>query len=411
MALLSDNVPLGDVDVHSPECRIRRAYDPEEEYFTHCDSELRQAKRRRSVETAAANGLTGKLERHFSSFSRKVRERSSTLSKASRSAPPSMVPSTRSSSLAGSLHLPSTVDLSEEHALSYSSPTQANKDLLESTSPMPTPIDVEKANSLDIDEEEVLAERYATTPLLPPLLVSSRNNAVPASSPLQSPTIADAAHSLVHTPMGTPPVRAYPTPSLHSKPSIASFKAPRPGHTISSAEIPPMMLADPNDKWSNLLGHANFTILPEPYMPEVCNVASVQQQFDHWVEAQCNFSKHQVRMAEHYGATSKYYQLSEQKWAEVHAEWRQNHELAKSRAAAIGQAFASTSPTEPGPLSRMPMLNDPNSEGKFPKLGDEDIVGPMQQGAAMLPRTPSRKRAFFRFFNDLFVPRSTIRSY
>ena len=395
--------------MHSQECRLRRAYDPEEEYFTHCDSELRQAKRRRSLETSA-NGMGGKLERRFSSFSRKVRERSSNLSKSSRSAPPSMVPSTRSSSLAGSIHLPSTVDLHEE----YSSSAPANKESLESNSPKPAPIDIEKANAFDLDVEEIQAERYATTPLLPPLLVSSRKTDVPASSPLQSPTIADANHSLVPTPMGTPPVRAYPAPSLSSKPSIASFKAPRPGYTVSSADIPPMMLADPNDKWANMLGHANFTILPEPYVPEVSNAVSVQQQFDDWVEAQRNYAKHQVRTAEHYGVTSKYYLLSEQKWAEIHAEWRQNHDIAKVQAAAIGHAFASTSPIEPGPISTMlmPMLNDPKSEGKFPKLGDEDIVGPMQQGAALLPRTPSRKRTLFKFLNVLFVPRSgAIRSH
>lgn len=172
-----------------------------------------------------------------------------------------------------------------------------------------------------------------------------------------------------------------------------------------------MMLADPNDKWANLLGHANFTILPEPYVPEVCDAASVSQLFLDWEQAQRNYAKHQVRTAEHYGVTSKHYLLTEKKWAEIHTEWRKNHDLAKSHAVAIGQELAPTSPSEPGPLSKMPTLNDPKSEGKFPKLGDEDIVGPMQQAAAILPKTPSRKRVFFKFISDLFVPRATIRGH
>lgn len=172
-----------------------------------------------------------------------------------------------------------------------------------------------------------------------------------------------------------------------------------------------MMLADPNDKWANLLGHANFTIQPEPYVPEVCDAASVNQLFLDWEQAQRNYAKHQVRTAEHYGVTSKHYLLTEKKWGELHAEWRRNHDLAKSHAVAIGQELAPTSPSEPGPLSKMPTLNDPKSEGKFPKLGDEDVVGPMQQAAALLPRTPSRKRAFFKFISDLFVPRTTVRGH
>lgn len=272
-------------------------------------------------------------------------------------------------------------------------------------------IDIEKANAIILDPEEVDAERYVTTPLLPPLLVPCRKDDLPASSPLESPTVANATQSVLPTPMGTPPVRAFPTPPLSSRPSIASFKASRAGYMVSSTDIPPMMLADPNDKWANLLGHANFTIQPEPYVPEVCDAASVNQLFLDWEQAQRNYAKHQVRTAEHYGVTSKHYLLTEKKWGELHAEWRRNHDLAKSHAVAIGQELAPTSPSEPGPLSKMPTLNDPKSEGKFPKLGDEDVVGPMQQAAALLPRTPSRKRAFFKFISDLFVPRTTVRGH
>lgn len=271
---------------------------------------------------------------------------------------------------------------------------------MDNSSTPPMSIDVGKANAMEIDPEEVDAERYASTPLLPPLMVNCRNDDLPASSPLQSPTVADNTHSIVATPMGTPPVRAYPTPPLSSKPSVASFKGPRAGYMVASSDIPPMMLADPNDKWANALGHANFTILPEPYVPETCHAQSLRQLMDDWQQARNNYAKHQVRTAEHYGATSKYYLLTEQKWAEIDAEWKKNHDLAKSHAVAIGQELEPTSPMEPEPLSKMPTLNDPKSQGKFPKLGDEDIVGPMSQISPLFQKPPSKKRAFFKFLTD-----------
>lgn len=397
--------PTGHLDSygHAQDCRISRAYDPRDEYFSTCDSELRLAKRRRSLE-ASAHSIAGKLERRFPSLSRKVRDRGSNLSKVARSATPSRVPSTRSSSLAGSIHHVSTVDLTEEYALPTPTSSFTSCERLDSDVSTPMAIDVGKANAMEmIDVEEIERERCATTPLLPPLLVNCRNEALPASSPLQSPTVADVTQSATHSPMGSPPQRAFPTPPLSSKPSIASFKAGRTG-PATSADIPPMMLPDPNDTWALRLGHANFTILPEPYVPEVCSGRTVRELMDDWTQARLNYAKHQVRTAEHYGVTSKHYILTEQKWAEIDASWKINHDLAKSYAVAIGQNLEPVLPTEPGPLSKMPTLDDPKSAGKFPKLGDEDIVGPMQQAAALLPRAPSRKRVLFKFLSDLRIP-------
>ncbi|KAF2833831.1 hypothetical protein CC86DRAFT_15570 [Ophiobolus disseminans] len=393
---------------HARDCLVSKAYDPENEYFTTHDAELRLAKRRRSLE-ASAHSIAGKFERRFPSLSRKVRDRNSTLGRVSRSATPSRVPSTRSSSITSSIHHPSVVDLNDSFT-SATTPAHASREELDDNATTPMAIDVEKANALVIDPEEIDAERYATTPLLPPLLVNCRSDGLPASSPLQSPTVADATHSLAVTPAGSPPARAYPTPSLSSKPSIASFKGPRAGYMVPSSDIPPMMLADPNDKWANLLGHANFTILPEPYVPEVCNAYTVKLLMDDWQQARNNYAKHQVRTAEHYGATSKYYPLTEQKWAEIDAEWKKAHDLAKATAVAIGQELEPTSPTEPEPLSKMPTLNDPKSQGKFPKLGDEDIVGPMFQfkESPLFQKPPSRKRAFFKFLSDLRFPGSLL---
>ncbi|KAH6639532.1 hypothetical protein C7974DRAFT_373755 [Boeremia exigua] len=388
---------------HESSCEIARAYEFQDEYFRSVDAEIRMAKRRRSLESSA-NSITNKIERRFPSFSRKVKERkraSSSFTRVSRSETPSRVPSTRSSSITSSIRHVQSFDISQQYS-QVSTPAHSMEHLSENSAPME--IDVVKANAIDIDidPEQIDAERYATTPLLPPLLMC--RDVMPTSSPLQSPTIANTAYSSAPTPLATPPARAYATPTLSAKPSMTSIRISRPGYSVSSADIPPMMLADPDDKWTNLLGHANFTIQPEPYVPERCDATSLRQLFTDWESARCNYAKHQVRTAEHYGVTSKHYTLTEQKWAEIDAEWKRNHEVATTYAAAHGQLspVEPLSPAEPAPLCKMPTLNDPKSEGKFPKLGDEDVVGPMVQIASpLMLKTPSRKRAFFKFLNDL----------
>ncbi|KAF2692284.1 hypothetical protein K458DRAFT_285796 [Lentithecium fluviatile CBS 122367] len=382
--------------------RIAEAYN---DFADYCPGSM--FKRRRSVESSA-HSVTHRLERSFPSLSRKVRERkrASTFSRPSRSTTPSRAPSTRTSSITSSIHQIQSYDLTEKLPSSLASAQNSREQLPGSIAS--SPIDIAKANALDFDAEEVESERFATTPLLPPMMVTTRLDDVPTQSPLQSPTVAmtDPMQSLVTTPVDSPPVRAYPTPPLSTKASIASFKA-RSSPLVPSADIPPIMLADPNDKWALTLGHDNFTIHPEPYMPDICDAVSLKQLFANWEQARRNFTKHQVRMAEHNGPTSKIYQLCEQKWAEIDALWKKNNDLAISRATALGEEPEPSSPLEPAPLSKMPTLNDPKSEGKFPKLGDEDIVGPMVQIASpILQRTPPRKRVFFKFLSDFKFPAS-----
>jgi hypothetical protein len=132
----------------------------------------------------------------------------------------------------------------------------------------------------------------------------------------------------------------------------------------------------------------------------------LRQLFADWEQARCNFTKHQVRTGEHYGVTSKIYKFTEEKWGEIDKQWRENHQAAISRATASGEEPEPQSPVEPAPLSKMPTLNDPKSAGKFPKLGDEDIVGPMVQIASQIQKTPTRKRAFFKFLSDMKFPSS-----
>ncbi|PSN68706.1 hypothetical protein BS50DRAFT_322881 [Corynespora cassiicola Philippines] len=402
---------------------FRSHHDDEEvvtfDYFSKLGDESHMAKRRRSVESSA-NSITSKIETRFPSLSRKVRDRkrASGFGRSSRSTTPSRVPSTRSSSITSSIHQSQGIDLSERFNVSTTPARLSKEQLNDSFPPSPCPIDIHKANAPEIDVEQIERERCATTPLLPPTLLNARLDQLPAESPLQSPTVADASQSLVATPIDTPQVRGtpiLPTPPLSSQPSVSSFNVSRSAHLMPASDIPPIMLTDPNDKWSNILGHANFTIQPEPYLPDVCDTASLRQLFADWEQARCNFTKHQVRVAEHHGVTSSVYMNTEKKWVEIDAQWKANHDLTMSRAAAMGQEPEPTSPSEPAPLSKMPSLNDPKSEGKFPKLGDEDIVGPMVQIASHVQKTP-RKRAFFKFFSDMKFPgaflgrSSTVRS-
>lgn len=280
--------------------------------------------------------------------------------------------------------------------------------------PAVAPIDIERANRCSVDHAEVLA----TTPLLPPRMMDVFANTKPVSmqSPLQSPSVAEASDSFSGniSPIDgiAPQLPGMPSPPLSTQPSNSSFQRsplPRSGYLIPSSEIPPILIADPNDEWANKLGHANFTIYPEPYIPEVFDLVACRQLRADWDLARCNYTKHLVRTGEHYGVTSKTHNLTELKWLEIDATWRRNNEITITNTVENGSdAFLtlkhSTLGDGSGPniMTKIPSLNDPRSEGKFPQLGDEDIVGPMVQVAAQLQRTPTKKAKLFKYIADKF---------
>lgn len=259
------------------------------------------------------------------------------------------------------------------------------------------PIDIIKANTPQDDEDE---EGTATTPLLPPIVAQfpSQMDDVPVQSPLQSPSVApsptvaecDSPFSL-HNSMHTSKFPGLPSPPLSSRPSISSFHRQRTlGPLTPSSEIP-IFLADSHDEWSIKLGHADFTIIPEPYLPTYSDRSACKRLRSDWDLARRNYTKHLVRTGEHYGATSKIYRLTEEKWGEIEALWKRNHDRCITRAADNGHEAESAGPN---PLMKIPSLNGPHSEGKFPKLGDEGIVGPMEQVASQVQqRRSSRRRA------------------
>ncbi len=268
------------------------------------------------------------------------------------------------------------------------------------------PIDIHKANAPPDGEDED-EEGTATTPLLPPIIAQfpSQMQDVPFQSPLQSPSVAPSPtvaenesplswHSPHHS-----KIPGLPSPPLSSKPSVSSFHRQRSvGPPAAASEVPPLFMTDSHDEWSMKLGHANFTILPEPYLPNHFDALTCKRLRSDWELARCNYTKHVVRTGEHYGATSKIHRLTEEKWREVEALWKRNYEFCVSRAGdASHDADLPNSPCSvagPNPLMKIPSLNGPHSEGKFPKLGDEGIVGPMEQVASQLQqRRSSRRRA------------------
>jgi hypothetical protein len=370
-------------------------------------------KRRRAVESPLT-GLANRFGTRFPSFSRKWRLRkgsssASITSDAQRDNAASRGASSRSSSISNSAR--QTFDNGFEPQL----PPTPTKSVFEGREQSPGAIDIEKAN-MDVDEPEA---QFASTPLLPPLMMDASANTkqISMQSPLQSPSVADAndPFSGSVTPIDaikTPQLPGMPSPPLSTKQSISSFhrnNVNRPGHLVPSSEIPPIMIADEDDEWANKLGHANFVIYPEPYLPEVFDLEACRQLRANWDLARCNYTKHLVRTGEHYGVTSKTYKLTEEKWAATDAAWRKNNETTITNTVESGSdAFATLKHKNLGDsdsnnvMTKIPSLNDPRSGGKFPQLGDEDIVGPMVQVAAQLQRSPSKKAKLFKFFAEKF---------
>lgn len=267
------------------------------------------------------------------------------------------------------------------------------------------PIDITRANSLSQDDNDAL---QATTPLLPPLLGDDPTSVVASrvQSPLQSPSVADVSQSGQYCVTSATGFAGMPSPPLSSKPSVASISRPRASTSRTvSGDSAPFVLSDPNDEWANKLGHANFTIQPEPYQPVACDVDHLRQLRADWDVARCNFAKHLVRTGEHYGVTSNIYKLTEEKWECINNQWRGQHESMLSQlGAADGVALTLTqSHLRPREQVCIPGLHD---NAKFPEMGDEDIVGPMTVApasgiAGMCRPNPLKKRNFFRFFQDL----------
>lgn len=248
-------------------------------------------------------------------------------------------------------------------------------------------------------EDPVDRKGLASTPLLPPILAPIRTKVdTPVQSPLQSPSIADPNSSF-----GTATNRfsGVHSPALSTKPSISSLRRGGHGQVTTSIDLPPMMAVPPGDEWACRLGHANFTISPEPYTPEVCNRQSCQKLFTDWELARRNYNIHQVRTGEHFGVTSKTYRLTEAKWATIESQWKRCYDDALAQVAEANKEPVAPAPVEPAPLAKMPSLHNPKGLEKFPELGDEDIVGPMVQLSKQAPRRSVKVASCLDFLKGL----------
>lgn len=265
-------------------------------------------------------------------------------------------------------------------------------------------------------DEDVEDQAKPTTPLLPPIMTQIPDDIkeIPYQSPLQSPSVAGPESPFV-TPLPTPQLKGLPSPPLSSKPSTASFQRQRGCMpAVSPSEIPPMLISGPDDAWADVLGHANFTIYPEPYEPSQPDLDTCKQLRADWETARHNYAKHLMRTGENYGPTSEIYLLTEEKWVQIERTWKRSMRKcwavvkAGHRESGIRLSRREVIGKSP-PLIKMPSLNGPKSEGKFPKLGDEGIVGPMEVVAPPMPLQqqqppPRRKRklGFFRWVQGVW---------
>ncbi|RMZ21115.1 hypothetical protein D0859_14877 [Hortaea werneckii] len=362
--------------------------------------------RRVSSENAHGGSLASRLSRHWPSMSRRRnKDQSSGMSSPSvRSAPPSRTPSIRMPSLRGSMaNLAETAcDDTPPHT-----PADAQSEFNTSSRPRAIsrsqrPRDIELPDLKDASDRQELA----STPLLPPMMAEHLSESAEEllTSPLQSPKIADPigthAGSIRSTPNLLPTGSGIPTPPLSSKPSVASIDNSRRGIGLQPAsEIPPMTISEETDYWSIKLGHANFHIDPEPYIPQHCTLQSCKRLLDDWETARAEYMRVAVHVSEHYGPTSQTYKLTEQKWSEIDAQWRSYHERANQEAGVDSEITLFQPLAETQRVSKLPSLNDPQHPSKFPAIAEGDIVGPMVQ-YAKIQRRPSSKPAMLRLFTD-----------
>jgi hypothetical protein len=424
-------------------------------------------KKRRTAETPLSL-LANRISTRFPTLARKWRSRKS-------SNPPlppldlhneSPLPvgsSSRSSSLSGPAHQTTQQQMP---------PTPDRSDFAGHEEPLRYSFDENDEQREDSAEER---QKLATTPLLPPMMMAGVNNDdIPIQSPLQSPSVADPMsepgtnfNSGINTPIAgalTPSLRGMPSPPLSTKPSVSSIRRVTPLHHValssmsasvsasaaaSTVHLPAPLLPAPalapsdipsfppttaptheDDRWASLLGHANFTISPAPYLPTTFDVQSCRQLKAEWEKARAEYMKHLVRTGEHYGVTSRTYALTEEKWSEIEKEWRANNEVCVNRTAELGMSGDAFSTLKLHTLgeartpngvvthinTNMPDLTQAVAEGKFPERGDEDIVGPMERGVAKadelsspssptisgLKRASSKKEMLRRFFVEKF---------
>lgn len=240
------------------------------------------------------------------------------------------------------------------------------------------------AGDLEDGTAEMTEIERRPTPLLP------RFNSEPdyfsrVQSPLQSPAIVPNATTFAAplTPALTPTVRS---PALSQHSSTSSIKYISYGKRMS--DVRPVSPATQVDEWAAKLGHEDFVISPEPYMPSEATRASHEQLLHDWNKARFEFSKHRSQTESIFSATSTIYKLTEEKWATIDAQWKGNSDAVFAELCESGQT-SYPSPREPAPVRELTDINDPRLVQTL------DIVGPMSQDAPKLVSNPAKRESWF----------------
>ncbi|KAF2863937.1 hypothetical protein K470DRAFT_261456 [Piedraia hortae CBS 480.64] len=335
-------------------------------------SELRQDAL--PIHRSSPDVTTSRWNRHLpSSLSRKLR--------GTKTAPPSAIatpvrsaPVSRASSVrpphppGGHVEAPPTPPLSPEQSRSDMLPTSPSiMDVAVSRpKPMADPID-RQAN--------------ASTPLLPPFIMPTKGDPGESPlSPLQSPSIATGTQFSFLSP----------------KTSNASFGEVRQAAPVSER----------SDYWAAVLGHANFHIQPEPYMPAASTLDSLRQLLSDWDKASVAYMIRERQIDEHHGSRSQVLKHAQEKWAEINAQWRAYYNRVEREAAEKGEIerYKRTPADQQSTVAAMPTLVDPKQPSKFPLVNEADVVGPMVKYTTRfpLPIAPSspKRTAFVRLLTD-----------
>lgn len=193
---------------------------------------------------------------------------------------------------------------------------------------------------------------------------------------------------------------------------------PRTRANAAMQDIPALQqLSERLDPWTVKLGHADFNIHPEPYQPEVVDLDSYKEFRDNWAQARKQYTQHLARTIENYGETSKVFKLTEEKWSSIDGEWKKYDARLSATLSPQLQRLSDGPATPDSPIS---LLEKPvtrvvvprlDKSGKFPEIGDTDIVGPLSVGVAKVPElqrgtiTPPqspKKRSFIKALGDIF---------
>lgn len=376
--------------------------DGPSEFSSDNEAPLNISKTRQPSADSPVSGLASRVGSRLSSFSKR-RDRTPTSPPASNRLSTKSAPASRMPSRAPSFRLSTVV-----------TPVVSPVDVEAEKTPVPTPDTCisEPSNPLEIHmprpDDPIDRKALASTPLLPvPIHDPEQSDDDVVQSPLQSPTVADNGHmphlSMIGPSMSSPILSemALVSPALSAQASATSLGVMSSSQVMSTPDIPSMSINSPQDKWAKKLGHANFSVFPEPYLPETYDMRACRKLYEDWESARRQFMHQAARTSEHYGPTSQVYKYTERKWAEIDAQWKRNHELVVAKTAANGETPIFQPLAEPSPVTKLPALDD---SSKFPRLEGSDIVGPMVKYAKITSKPSSKKSAFLKFFNNVRSP-------